>query len=292
MKMSSQVLNFLWLGLDLPAPPDPEDGSMRPPMSPEYIENVRRAAQRHPDAQIDLWIDSKRLTKKQLEYLKKTVEHDLPNCHLCDLRSIPKYAQESLYSRREINPGWRIDSHSLIWRQVDAAKILISLQGNHDQVFFADLDHAHLDINSVEVQKIVKDHGIMIGSVSSKTLFAENQLWGFSRERGFEFFNSYYAEALQIAKQGQNAWGRLLSKTEEWLKDNMLQPEDILLPIDGDGSEAQHPGHKCGAGQLQEEFSATNRKKGESSLLAAALAPGSGMLGMLSSFGNQQTAPR
>ncbi len=128
--MTTQVLNFLWLNLDLPAPPDPEDGSIRQPLPAHYIDSVREAGKRHRNAEVDLWVDSQRLTPKQMAYLKVSLEQDLKNVHLKDLRGILAYDSERLYNEAEKDSGWRddCDQASLIWRQVDAAKILISLQ--------------------------------------------------------------------------------------------------------------------------------------------------------------------
>ncbi len=49
--MTTQVVNFLWLNLQLSPPPDPTDGSMREPMPEHYIDNIRKAAGTHPAAQ-------------------------------------------------------------------------------------------------------------------------------------------------------------------------------------------------------------------------------------------------
>ena len=82
-----------------------------------------------------------------MTYLREALEQGRPNVQLKDLRSIPEYDKEPLYNEAETDPHWRDGGQaSLIWRQVDAAKILVSLQGNYDQTFFADLDHAHLGI--------------------------------------------------------------------------------------------------------------------------------------------------
>src|SRR4051812_48194765 len=83
----SQVLNFLWLNLDFPAPPDPEKG-IRQPLPEKYIKNVRKAGNAHPTAEVDLWVDGQRLTEKQMKYLKLSIEDGLENVHLRDLRSI------------------------------------------------------------------------------------------------------------------------------------------------------------------------------------------------------------
>lgn len=125
--MTSQVFNFLWLHLDFPAQTDVAQ-EMPEPMPARYIRSVRAAANRHPDTAVALWVDSKRLTKRQMAYLKQEIEIDLPNVHVKDLRDIPAYANEALYNQAETASYWRDeDKKSMIWRQVDAAKILVSL---------------------------------------------------------------------------------------------------------------------------------------------------------------------
>src|SRR5471030_3291714 len=78
----SQAMNFLWLNLDLPAKPDPEDGSIREPLPLKYIENVREAGKNNKAAEMFLWVDSKRLTERQMEFLKHALEAERPNVHL------------------------------------------------------------------------------------------------------------------------------------------------------------------------------------------------------------------
>ncbi len=245
----SQVLNFLWLNLDLPAKPDPEDGSIRKPLPEEYIENVRAAGKRHPQAEIDLWVDSKRLTEKQMAYLKAVTEIDRPNVHIKDLRTIPAYNNEKLYNEGETNENWRVAWSGKIWLQVDAAKILISLQGNFDQSFFADLDHAHLDIESKEVQKMLGRHGLMIGSAFEGGASIENQLWGFEpRQR--VFFEQYYERAVQSAYNGFNGFGDLCSMVSGFKDGDHPVPEhEICLPIGSKGlAHAIQPGHEWSGG--------------------------------------------
>ncbi len=237
-KMTSQVLNFLWLNLDLPAKADPEDGSIRRPLPHKYIENLRDAGKAHPAAEIDLWIDSQRLTEKQMDYLKAVVEEGLPNVHVRDLRSIPAYDNEKLYNEAETNANWRLNQETVIWRQVDAAKILISLQGTFDQTFFADLDKAHLDIESDEVQKRLTDHGMFIGSGH------ENQLWGLDNSKR-KFFEEYYEEALRVAYAGDNAWSTLCYKVESELLNKEGVPFNETFIVLGDkGGWATQPGHE------------------------------------------------
>ena len=105
--MTSQALNFLWLNLDLPAVSDPEDGSIREPLPLKYIESVRKAGEANPHTDVCLWVDSLRLTERQLMFLQEALEEGRTNVHLKDLRSIPSYRREKLYNEPETNPNWR-----------------------------------------------------------------------------------------------------------------------------------------------------------------------------------------
>ncbi len=245
--MTSKVLNFLWLNLELPPPPDPADGKIRAPLPAKYIGNVRKAGKKHPAAEIDLWVDSKRLTERQMAYLKESIEKGMQNVHLKDLRSIPAYDKENLYNKGETDQKWRdCGQTSLIWRQVDAAKVLVSLQGNFDQTFFADLDHAHLDIDGHKVQDRLKENGLLIGSMSRFKMFTsvENQLWGFDRSRR-GFFEDYHAKALKCAYYGDNAWSALVYKVHNDLEcAEGKSLKRICLPIGSDLSSAKHPGNE------------------------------------------------
>lgn len=247
--MTTQAFNFLWLNLDLPARPDPEDGSIREPIPPRYIDNLRKAGLENPATDIILWVDSKRLSEKQFAFLQAAVELDMPNTHVKDLRSIPAYDRAPLFNEPETNPNWRNSGQtSIIWRQVDTAKVLVSLQGDYDQSFFADLDHAHLAINSAQVQGMLKDTGIMIGSQGAGTLTIENQLWGFTRERR-PFFETYYVAALKKAYKGENAWDALCTKAyNELHKNEGLSQSRFVLPINDDGTSAEQTGHEFRTG--------------------------------------------
>jgi hypothetical protein len=251
--VTSRVFNFLWLNLDLPAPPDPDDGSIREPLPAKYVENVREAGRAHPTTEIVLWVDSKRLTERQLTFLQHSIEDQLPNVHLKDLRSIPAYDQEPLYNQAETDPCWRnYGKNTLIWRQVDAAKVLVSLQGNYDEVFFADLDHAHLSITSPPVQQMLETHGLMVGSISDSELTVENQLWGFRRSRQ-KFFEQYYDRALRAANAGLNGWAELVTKVNgELVATQGIPIEEICLLINDDGSQAEHTGHEWRTGTGEE----------------------------------------
>jgi hypothetical protein len=246
----SRAFHFLWLNLDLPALPDPADGSLRAPLPPKYIENVRRAGASNPETDVMLWVDSKRLTERQFAFLKTALETDRPNVHLMDLRGISAYDREPLYNQGETDPHWRNSGqNALIWRQVDAAKVLVSLQGDYDQVFFSDLDHAHMGISNRSIQDVIRKNGLMIGSSGKFGISIENQLWGFNRRRR-EFFTQYCADALKAANEGQNAWRALVTKVEKDLqKKEGLELEDFCLRVPDDWSRAEQPGHAWRSGK-------------------------------------------
>jgi hypothetical protein len=273
--MVSQVFNFMWLNLDV-AKPDPEDGSIREPLPLKYLDNVRKAGLNNPGAEIVLWVDSKRLTQKQMDFIQQTIEDERPNVHLKDLRSIPAYNQEPLYNEVETNPEWRnCGQTALIWRQVDAAKVLVSLQGKFDQSFFSDLDHAHLAINSDEVQGMLNKHGLMIGSSSDSCVSVENQLWGLTPRRR-EFFETYYETSLTCAYKGQNAWRDLVTKVDKELqKKEGIPLDEICLRIRDDGTRAEQPGHNWRDGRGK-EGKPSLVDKGELSRMFNASAPRSG----------------
>ena len=239
-----QAINFLWLGLDLPAKPDPDNGSIRLPMPEEYINNVREAALRHPGADINLWVDSRRLTEKQLGYLKAVTEDKVRNLHVKDLCAIPAYRDEELYNRTETKRDWRSGYRGVVWLQVDAAKILIPLQGDYDRSFFADLDHAHLDIESGQVRSLLDRHGLLIGGSDGYSTSLENQLWGFDRSRRV-FFEDYYSAALDISYKGEIGYGALYPTVRNALDGfEGISSTDICLPIGSRGlTHAEHPGH-------------------------------------------------
>ncbi len=167
----------------------------------------------------------------------------MPNVHVKDLCSIPAYADEELYSRAETEKDWRSGYQGVVWLQVDAAKILISLQGDYDQSFFADLDHAHLDIESDSVQNMLSDHGLLIGSSSEYYNDSiENQLWGFDRSRR-KFFEDYYAEAMRISYKGHIAYEALHPIVSRELNNfEHTETTEICFPIGSIGmGHAQQP---------------------------------------------------
>jgi len=243
-----QSLNFLWLNLDLPAHPDPESGYISNPIPGEYIENIRKSAKINPNADISLWVDSKRLTPLQYSWLKASITP----VELQDLRSIPEYNNEDLYNHGEENPYWRnVKKDTTIWRQVDAAKILVALQGNYSQSFFLDLDYAHIKLDTPEIQQRLNDYGFLIGQRTYKPLIVngveqhsesilENQFFGITG-KSKEIFTDLYKDTLVESYKGNNGWRIFKAKFKDIVAEMKKPQEDIAYDIRPDGSQAYHP---------------------------------------------------
>ncbi len=254
--MTSRVLNFLWLNLDFPASQD-ADAPFIDPMPANYIQNVIRSGDINPDTNVHLWVDSKRLTSRQMNHLKKELSSAPSNVDLKDLRSIPEYDAEGLYNKQETTRRWRTGGQdSIIWRQVDAAKVLVCLQGNFDQVFFADLDLARLETASAPVQKMLQKHGILVGESPTAGGF-ENQMWGFD-QRQRDFFEQLYRNTINWGYGGTNGFYVLLDALGDLEIKQGIDGREICFSVKKikDGSCAHHPGHEweMGCSTLREDL--------------------------------------
>lgn len=162
-----------------------------------------------------------------------------------------------MFNNGEYSSNWRdSQKNSLIWRQVDVAKVLISLQGDFDQVFFADIDFASLIVNSSDVQTMLKKHGILFrGFLHEDKANFENQLWGFTKERR-GFFERLYVNTLQSAHDGLNGYHAFIDQIKGDLENEEgIDTKDICFVGEHDGSSAYHPGHTWSHGNsLQESY--------------------------------------
>ena len=120
-------------------------------------------AKRNHTVDVQIWIDSKRMTGAQERWLENIVKrYPGNNLRLFDLRSIPEYEANPFFDQPD-DPHDADYKHSMIWRQVDTARILVCLQGNHDQVFYSDIDISNLNINSDEIQDKLRKHKVIFG---------------------------------------------------------------------------------------------------------------------------------
>lgn len=167
------------------------------------IDNVFRISKRNPHTDVRLWIDSQRLTGAQVDRLEELLNTG-PNNNITlhDLRRISAFNGNPLYNKASTH-AWG-DKHSMLWRQVDAARILICLEGNYDQVFYSDMDVTDIVIESDEIQKRLIDSGMVVSGGIDKSGYAwfENQMFGFSRDLR-NFFQLLYIDTLRIIMEGE-----------------------------------------------------------------------------------------
>ncbi|MBU1136077.1 MAG: hypothetical protein ABIG37_02270 [Nanoarchaeota archaeon] len=238
----TKAYNLLWI-----SPHFPTSGEeFRQPIPDQTIENIYGIAERNPNTDVQLWIDSRRMTDAQIGWLEKIIgKSSSINMVLHDFRNVPEYNNHSLYNQPDDSPNWRFDKHSLIWRQVDAARILACLQSGQDQVFYSDADVTNLIVDSDEVQSRIKKHGIILaGAVDEKSGYPwyENQLFGFdSRKR--DFFRLLYNRTLNdIAVKGEKGYGSYIDLINSELKGREgIDTRDIVFQARYDGTVAIHP---------------------------------------------------
>ncbi|MEK6928325.1 MAG: hypothetical protein AABX11_07875 [Nanoarchaeota archaeon] len=179
------------------------------PIKDSILENILQITRKNPSTDVRLWIDSVRMSNLQRDWLENSLEGGTrANLSICNLRDIPTYCTEPLYQLEDFS-DWRNDPEktSTVWRQVDAAKVLIALQGDHNQSFYSDLDVIDFVVESEEVQKRLSERGIILRGLNSGEF--ENQLFGFG-ETGRDFFKSLYKKTLDYSYKGLNGYHALL----------------------------------------------------------------------------------
>jgi len=254
--MNKQAYNLLWVRPDFAK----QGEAFRQPIPSKTVENMRGIAIRNTGVDVRLWIDSGRMAESQMRWLRDMLgETPSGNMSLHDLRSIPEYNNQYLYNQCETSQEWRFNKHSLIWRQVDAARILVCLQGDYDQEFYSDADVTNLEINSEEVQSRLAKHGIILGGGIGDSGYAwyENQLMGIDR-RGRNFFRALYDRTVKEVMRGENGYGAYIDLINSELKRKMgIDTKEIVFQSRYDGTVAQHP-------EGQSELSEGAFKPGES----------------------------
>jgi len=238
----SKAYNLVWLAPTFPALGE----EFRQPIPEQTIENMYGIAGRNPNSDVQLWIDSKRMTDTQIGWLERMIGNcQSDNMALHDFRHVPEYDNHPLYNQPDDSPNWRFDKHSLIWGQVDAARILACLHSDHDQVFYSDADVTNLVLDSDEIQSRMGKHGIILaGAVDEKSGYPwyENQLFGFDgRKRGF--LRQLYDRTLRdVTTKGENGYGSYIDLINSELKAREgIDTRDIVFQARHDGTVALHP---------------------------------------------------
>ncbi len=234
--MSTQAYNLLWLTPRFATPSEP----FRQPIPAKTLENMIRIAQKNPAANVRLWVDSKRMSDSQMEWLRRIGrENSTSNLQLLDLRTIPEYDENYLFQQEDMSPNWRDNKHSAIWRQVDAAKLFVCLQGDYDQVFYSDTDTI-IPVDSNEVQRRLVRHGLVVGGGLSDEgrAWFENQAFGFNRDR-LNFFRILYYKTMEGMMRGpDNGYATFIDSMRKLMGS---ESNEVVMKFEHDGTYAHHP---------------------------------------------------
>lgn len=175
------VYNLVWI---------PNGGGNEIPE--KYLENLKTITKQNANHDVKLWIDSKKMVPSEMSRLERIAKDS--NLSIPNLREIPEYDGGELYNQEQDEPLLVSTKYSLIWRQVDTARILVCLQGDYEQAFYSDLDVVNLKIDSDEIQNRIKKLGMVIGRFPDGFCpYGENGLFGFDKTQR-EFFISLYEE--------------------------------------------------------------------------------------------------
>ena len=105
-----------------------------------------------------------------------------------------------------------MSKNAILWRQVDAARILACLQGDYEQSFYSDLDVTNLIIDSDEIQEKINKHGLIAGGVVQNShLYFENGSFGFSKRKRNFFWNLYCTTQEEARVEKQNGYRSYLN---------------------------------------------------------------------------------
>lgn len=235
----SQRYNLLWLGLRLLDDHGRESETSVEPISQDKMDNLLRIAETYSDTDVRLWIDSKRMTDNQLKWLKSRIaESGMSNLSVGDLRKENEYVSRDIFNHSEIAKNWRNNKHSLIWRQVDVAKLLICFFGDYDRVYYSDMD-TFIDLNSSKVLESMARDGFVVGGVfhEDRKPGIENQAFGFCREKIHDFevlFNKTVMRAID-RENGYLIFGETVRK---WVNGDT---DKIAIDTELVGNPAWHP---------------------------------------------------
>lgn len=223
----------------------PEDQSFYQPIPDKTVENMLRLAEQNELVDVRLWVDSERLNREQMEWLREMAgKACTKNMQIVDLESISEYRSDWWFHQPDPFRDWRHNKHSLIWRQVDTARILASLQGDYNQSFYSDADVTNLIIDSSEVQEQLQKHGAIVSGWTTKEgVGYENQLFGFTRERKSLFFRLYEQTLEYVKSHGRNGYEPFIDfMNSEFKAKEKIDTREIVFSPDHDGTQASHPG--------------------------------------------------
>lgn len=236
----TRCLNFLWISIDYSGTRNCGD---RSPIPESYLQNARAVADINSDATVALWLDAKRHSAAEVRAVELALHGS--RVEIRDLQSIPEYRSSPFFNQEETSSTWRQDKHSLIWRQVDAAKFLVCLHSRHDQVFVSDLDISNIEIHSESIQKPLRDHGMVFGIYFIGDRAAlENQFLGFTSDKRYIFEQAFG----RAHGHHRNGYEHLIDALQQPFKDEGLTVEKVGYVTKQMGISAHHPTIENGYG--------------------------------------------
>jgi hypothetical protein len=205
--MSPITLNYLWLR--------PAENCQRAVkktediIPPFLVQNIleNREINRAPDIQLQFWHNPEHFPVNATNVLMKIASSGIK---LMDLRSLSDYTREPLYAYQDTAPDALKNQNSLLWRQIDAAKILIMMRSlpEDGQAISSDMDIKGIDVHSPKVQNPLSMYGVLLGAhgTFNRRLgydCMENQLLGMD-DRQKSFFQETYEDTLRMATRAKN----------------------------------------------------------------------------------------
>lgn len=214
--MNSQAYNLLWIRPDFAK----EGEIFTPPLEEVYLNDLQKICKINSGVDVRFWVDFKRLSNEQQTWLqKKITEIGIANLQLLDLRSIDLYKNDYVFNTEGTdNRGIaNLEGVAHIYGAVDAAKILVCMEGNYKQQFFSDLDIKGLDVNSEILQNKLGRVGLLIGG---KNVRYENQILAFDSSHQ-ELALNLFEKTRELADNGETGWDAIVRLVDKMKREGL-----------------------------------------------------------------------
>ena len=165
-------------------------------MAPHDLAKILINANRYPDVEFRLWIDSQRAAPNTMaclqDFFDQASQHQ--NIEVYDAQTIPTYGDitASAFNTTQTQ-------ENKLWRFVDILKLAITEHcyetTNANNIFFADLDIDDVMVESAQTLDSLEAYGFVTGGFhrsdrsASKSDYIENSFMGFRGEKGLSLLS-------------------------------------------------------------------------------------------------------
>lgn len=246
------VVNYVWINKDRFAPQEGE-----PPCGVplHYVDEAIANARRYPQAQFQVWVDSRFLDKSST----MTIVDDhiraagIENLAVRDLSTVGKDKRHGI-TDYEASPYFSMDSGVPVWHRVDVARLMVTehtLQEKPGHIaVYADFDVVDVRLGDKAFMSAVTNHGFVLGSTKEpgKEAWPENGYFAFSgteNARGLlssimhnvyeataqgvklernDVFNAYFKAILDYCEE------RKIEDRQGLLLTGVLEPTQYVIP--------------------------------------------------------------